>query len=123
MLDTLQACDNYDLKIGTKRAAVVYQPVAGNPYNEPNFTANGQRGQVLDKFTYLAVPIVDEVAARIIKASVAFGRLRGNVRDRRKIRLDNKLNVYTSFGSANPLICTWDIDQQCVKRRNRCHLL
>ena len=79
MLDTLQACDNYYLKIGTKKAAVVYQPVAGNLYNEPTFTANGQREQVLEKFTYLAVPIADEVAARIVKASVAFGRLRGNV--------------------------------------------
>ena len=94
MLDTLQTCHNYDLKIGTKKTAVVYQPVPGNPYNEPTFTANGQREQVLDTFTYLAVPIADEVAARIVKASVAIGRLGGNV-CRRKIRLDNKLNVYT----------------------------
>ena len=45
---------------------------------------NGQRLQVVDKFTYLgstlsrARHIDDKVTVRIAKASVAFGRLRGN---------------------------------------------
>ena len=45
---------------------------------------NGQRLQLVDKFTYLerplsrAVHIVDEVTVRIANACVAFGRLRGN---------------------------------------------
>ena len=46
---------------------------------------NGQRLQVVDKFTYLgstlsrAGHIDNEVTARIAKAIAAFGRLRGNV--------------------------------------------
>ena len=46
---------------------------------------NGQKLQVVDKFTYLgstlsrAVHIDDEVTTRTAKASVAFGRLRTNV--------------------------------------------
>ena len=60
----------------------------------------GQRLQVVDKFIYLGstlsrvVHIDGEVNARIAKASAAFGRLRGNVWDRSRIRLDTKLKVY-----------------------------
>ena len=95
-----QACDNYDLKISIKKTAVVYQPTLGNPYSEPTIIVNGQRLQVVAKFTYLgstlsrAVHIDDEVTARIAKASVTFGRLLGNVWYRSGIRLDTKLNDY-----------------------------
>ena len=56
--------------------------------------------KVVDKFTYLgstlsrAVHIDDEVTSRTAKASVAFGRLRTNVWERKGIRLDTKLQVY-----------------------------
>ena len=95
-----QVCDNYDLTISTKKTEVVYQLAPGNPYSEPTITVNGQRLQVVDKFTYLgstltrAVHIDDEVTARIAKTSVAFGRLCRNVWDRNGIRLDTKLKVY-----------------------------
>ena len=61
---------------------------------------NGQKLQVVDKFTYLgstlsrAVHTDDEVLARTAKASVEFGRLRTNVWERNEIRLDTKLKVY-----------------------------
>ena len=73
-------------------------------------TVNGQRTQVVDKFSYLgstlsrAVHIDDDVIARIAKASVAFGRLRGNVWDRNGSRLETKLCLQ-SCGTANPPIC------------------
>ena len=68
-----QACDKYDIKI---------QPAHGS---QQTITVNGQRLQAVDKFTYpgsilsRAVHIDNEVTARIAKASVTFGRLRGNV--------------------------------------------
>ena len=95
-----QACDNYDLKISTKKTEVAYQPAPGKPDSEPTITVNGQRQQAVNKFTYLgstlcrAVHIDDEVTTRIAKASVAFGRLCGNSWDRRGIRLATKLKVY-----------------------------
>ena len=61
---------------------------------------NGDKLQVVDKFTYLgstlsrAVQIDDGVTARTAKASVAFGRLRANVWERNGIGLDNKPKVY-----------------------------
>ena len=68
-----------------KKTEVVYHPAPGKPYSEPTITVNGQRLQAVDKFISLgstlsrAVHIDGEVTARIAKASVAFGRPRGNV--------------------------------------------
>ena len=96
------SCDSYDLTISIKKTEVVYQPAPGKPYKEPTITVNGQRLQVVDKFTYLGstfsrvVHIDDEVSARIAKASAAFGRLCGSIWDRSGIRLDTKLKVYRS---------------------------
>ena len=79
---------------------VVYQPAHGKTNSERILIVNGQRLQVVDKETYLgsavsrAVHIVDYVTSRTAKASVAFGRLRGNVLIRIGTRLDTKLNVY-----------------------------
>ena len=79
-----KACDNFQLTISTEKTEVVHQSAPGKPYSEPTITVNGQK-QVVDKFTYVgstlarAVHIDDEVTARTVKASVAFGRLRTNV--------------------------------------------
>ena len=95
-----KACDNFQLTISTKKTEVVHQPAPGKPYSEPTITVNGQKLQVVDKFTYLgstlsrAVHIDDEITARTAKASVALGRLRTNVWERNGIRLDTKLKVY-----------------------------
>ena len=82
-----------------KKTEVVHQPAPGKSYSEPTITVNGQKLQVVDKFTYLgstlsgAVHFDDEVTVRTAKASVAFGRLRTNVWERNGIRLDTKLKV------------------------------
>ena len=87
------SCDSYDLAISIKKTEVVYQPEPGKPYKEPTIAVKGQRLQVVDKFTYLGstlsrvVHIDDEANARIVKASAAFGRLRGSIWDRSGISL------------------------------------
>ena len=79
------ACDNFQLTISIKKTDVVHQPAPGKSYSEPTITVNGQKLQVVDKFTYLgstlprAVHIDDEVTARTAKAIVAFGRLRAQM--------------------------------------------
>ena len=94
------SCDSYDLTVSIKKTEVVYQPAPGKHYKEPTITVEGQRLQVVDKFTYLGstlprvIHIDDEVNARIAKASAASSRLRGSVWDRSGIRLDTKLKVY-----------------------------
>ena len=58
------------------------------------------------------------------KASVAFGRLRGNVWDENGIRLDTKLKVYKAV--VLPIFLytceTWTVYQRHVKRLNHFHI-
>ena len=132
------SCDSYDLTISIKKTEVVYQPTPGKPYKEPTITVKDQRLQVVDKFTYLGstlsrvVHIDDEVNARIAKASAAFGRLRGSIRDRSGIRLfltffltffDTKLKVYRSVVLPTLLYAceTWTVYQRHAKRLNHFH--
>ena len=125
-----KACDNFHLTISTKKTEVVHQPAPGKPYSEPTITVNGQKLQVVDKFTYLgstlsrAVHIDDEVTARTAKASVAFGRLRTNVWERNGIRLDTKLKVYKAVVLPTLLYAceTWTVYQRHAKKLNHFHL-
>ena len=125
-----QACDNFQLTISTKKTEVVHQPAPGKPYSEPTITVNGQKIQVVDKFTYLgstlfrAVHIDDEVTARTAKASVAFGRRRTNVWERNGIRLDTKLKVYKAVVLPTLLYAceTWTVYQRHAKKLNHFHL-
>ena len=48
-----KACDSFQLTISTKKTEIVHQPAPGKPYSEPIITVNGQKLQVVDKFTYL----------------------------------------------------------------------
>ena len=53
-----KACDNFHLTISTKKTEIVNQPAPGKLYSEPTITVmtmtvNGQKLQVVDKFTYL----------------------------------------------------------------------
>ena len=125
-----KACDNFQLTISTKMTEVVHQPAPGKPYSEPTITVNGQKLQVVDKFTYpgstrsRAVHIDDEVTARTAKASEAFSRLLTNVLERNGIRLDTKLKVYKAVVLPTLLYAceTWTVYQRHAKKRNRFHL-
>ena len=125
-----KACDNFQLTISPKKTEVVQQPAPGKPYSEPTITVNGQKLQVVDKFTYLgstlsrAVHIDDELTARTAKASVAFGRLRTNVWKRNGIRLDTKLKVYKAVVLPTLLYAceTWTVYQRHAKKLNHFHL-
>ena len=69
------------------------------------------------------VHIDDEVNARIAKASAAFGRLRGSIWDRRRIRLDTKLKVYRSVVLPTLFYAceTWTVYQRHANRLNHFH--
>ena len=103
------SCDSYDLTISIKKTEVVYQPAPGKPYKEPTITVKGH--------------IDDEVNVRIAKASAAFGRLRGSIRDRKWIKLDTKLKVYRSV--VLPTLSyeceTWTVYQRHTERLDHFH--
>ena len=125
-----KACNNFQLTISTKKTAVVHQPAPGKPYSEPTITVNGQKLHVVDKFTYLgstasrAVHIDNDVTARTVKASVAFGRFRTNALEQNGIRLDTKLKVYKAVVLPT-LLHAWGtstVYQHHAKRLNHFHL-
>ena len=120
-----KACDNFQLTISTKRLRYyTSQHLESRTANQPSL--NGQKLQVLNKFTYLgitlfrAVHIDDEVTARTAKASVAFGRLRTNAWERNGIRLDTKLKVYKAVVLPSLIYAceTWTVYQRHAKKLN-----
>lgn len=123
------ACDNFGLTISTKKTEVMHQPAPGKRYVEPNIFINGQRLNVVDKFTYLGstlsrnVVIDDEVNARLAKASAAFGRLYSKVWNRRGITTETKIKVYRAVVLTALLYgCeTWTIYQRHAKKLNHFH--
>ena len=68
--------------------------------------------------------IDNEVTARTVKASVAFGRLRTNVWERNGIRLDIKLKVYKAVVLPTLLYAceAWTVYQRHAKKLNHFHL-
>ena len=91
---------------------------------------NNQKLTAADKFTYFgstlsrSVHIDDETNARIAKASVAFGRLRSSVWERRGVSLSTKLKVYRAVALSTLLYAceTWTVYQRHAKKLNRFHL-
>ena len=69
--------------------------------------------------------IDDEVDAGTAKASAAFGRLHGNVWDRKGIRLDTKLKVYKAVVLPTLLYAceTWTVYQRQAKTPNHFHTI
>ena len=68
---------------------MMHQPAPTKPYFDSHITINRQRLKSTDKFTYLystlsrVIFIYDEMSSSLTKASVDFGRLDKNNRDRR----------------------------------------
>ena len=125
------ACTNFGFTISTKKTVVTYQPAPRKQYQEPTVTVNGQKLQTdVDKFTYLgstlsrSVHIDDEIDARIAKASVAFGRLRSSVWERKGVSLATKPSVFRAIVLTTLLYTseTWTVYQRHAKKLNRFHL-
>ena len=63
-----KACDNFQLTISTKKTEVVHQPAPGKPYSEPTITVNGQKLQVVEKFTYLGSTLSPEQCTLMMRS-------------------------------------------------------
>ena len=124
------ACSDFGLTISSKKTEVMHQPAPGVPYLEPRITVNGEHLSVADKFVYLGstlsrtANIDDEVALRISRASVAFGRLRDPVWDRRGLTIQTKLKVYRAVVLPSLLYAceTWTVYSRHAKNLNAFHM-
>jgi len=125
------ACDNFGLTISTKKTEVLFQSAPLDTSQvAPSITVHGNRLNVVDNFTYLGSTLsstsrIDaEVAARISKASSAFGRLRKRVWNVAGIKTATKLKVYNAvvlptliYGAES-----WTVYQSHARRLNHFHL-
>ena len=117
------ACSNYGLTISTKKTEVLHQPAPGKPYVEPNILINGQKINAVNRFTYLGstlsqdATIDHEVNLRISKASSTFGRLYDSVWNRRGIRNQTKIKVYTLLYACE----TWTVYSRHARLLNHFH--
>ena len=109
------SCDSYDLTISIRKTEMVYQPAPRKPYKEPTIAAKDRKLHVVE-FTHLGstlsrvVHIIDEVNARIAKASATFDQLRGSIWDQSGIRLDIKAESQQIRGAANSTIRMRNLD-------------
>ncbi len=53
-----RACDNFGLIISTRKTEVMYQPVPGQPYQDPHIMVRGQEPRAVDSFTYVSHKLV-----------------------------------------------------------------
>jgi len=126
-----EACESFGLTISIKKTEVMHQPAPGKTYSEPNILINGQRLNVVNKFTYLGstlsrqVVIDDEIDARIAKASSAFGRLRKNVWERKGITQKTKIKVYRAVVLSSLLYAceSWTVYQRHARKLNHFHTI
>nr|VZI42375.1 unnamed protein product [Spirometra erinaceieuropaei] len=96
------ACENFGLVINTQKTVVMHQPPpnSATALSAPQISVNGTQMQVVENFPYLDstlsrnTKIDDEVANRISKASLAFGRLQSTVWNRHGLQLSTKLKMY-----------------------------
>ena len=120
-------CNNFGLTISTKKTEVMHQPAPRKPYVEPNISINGQRLNVVDKFTYPDSTLSRNVVIDddVNKASAAFGRLHKNVWNRRGITIRNqtKIKVYRAVVLSALLYgCeTWTVNQRHARKLNHFH--
>ena len=121
-----RACDNFDLTLSTKKTEVMFQPMPGQPYQDPHIMVRGQELRAVDSFTYLgstlsrAVSIDIEINNRIAKANSTFGRLRETVWERRGLSLITKLKVYCAVVLTTLLYAceTWTVYSRHARQLN-----
>ena len=124
------ACTNFGLTISTKKTEVLYQPTSSSDQNEPSISANGLKLSNVNRFTYLGstlsqeVHIDDEVNTRIARASSSFGRLQTTVWNRRGIKPQTKIKVYSA--TILPILLyaceTWTVYSRHEKKLNHFHM-
>ena len=112
-----QACSAFGLNISRKKTKVMFTPVLGKPYIEPNITVNIARLNVVEIFVYLGNTITRddsldaEIYSRISKTSLAFGKLEKRIWADRDITISTKIGVYRTCYNGNALF-SWNMDHR-----------
>ena len=84
------ACDTFGLTISIKKTEFMFLPALHTNYSYPTITVKGLKLQTVNKYLGSTLSrnmlIDDEPGATIVKARIAFGRLRKNTWGRQELR-------------------------------------
>lgn len=100
MNNFVRASKSFGLTISIQKTEVLYQPVPGTIYFEPQITVEDAALKVTNVFTYLGSKIANdgqldaEINCRIVKASASFGKLHSRVWSSHDLKLNTKVEVY-----------------------------
>ena len=132
LMDRLAAaCSRYGLTISLKKTVVLYQPAPGKLYVPPVISTGDCVLEAVDKFTYLGstlsreATIDEEISNRTAKASIAFGRLRERLWDRKGISsVKDQAGCLQSCGYNSLLYAceTWTTYSHHLKKLSNFHL-
>ena len=123
------ASRRFGLTISIKKTEVLYQPARGNAYVPPAIFIEGKQLKAVELFKYLGSIVSRdasadaEIAARIAKATAAFGRLTKRLWKNRNIRVDTKISVYKAAVVTSLLFgCeTWTLKRVHIALLERFH--
>ena len=123
------AARRFGLTISIKKTEVLYQPARGNAYTPPAIFIEGVQLKAVEIFKYLGSIVSNkashdaEIAARIAKATSAFGRLTKRLWSNRNIRVDTKISVYKAAVITSLLFgCeTWTLTKANFSQLERFH--
>jgi hypothetical protein len=123
------AARRFGLTISIKKTEVLYQPARGNAYIPPAIFIEGKQLKAVELFKYLGSIVSKdasadaEIAARIAKATAAFGRLSKRLWKNRNIRVDTKISVYKAAVVTSLLFgCeTWTLKRAHIASLERFH--
>ena len=123
------ACTSFGLTISLDKTKVMYTPVPGAEYLEPDIYVYGSRLEVVESFVYLGSTLSfdgsleAEIKGRICKASKSFGALEDRVWSDKSLTLNTKLTVYETCVITSLLYAseTWTIYQRHIKSLERFH--
>jgi hypothetical protein len=123
------AARRFGLTISIKKTEVLYQPARGNAYTPLAIFIEGVQLKAVEIFKYLGSIVSNkashdaEIAARIAKATSAFGRLTKRLWSNRNIRVDTKISVYKAAVITSLLFgCeTWTLTKANFSQLERFH--
>ena len=129
MNNFVRASKSFGLTISIQKTEVLYQPVPGNIYFEPQITVEDAALKVTNVFTYLGSKIANdgqldaEINCRIAKASVSFGKLHSRVWSSHGLKLNTKVEVYNVVVLSTLLYAaeTWTLYQRHIKKLEAFH--
>ena len=102
MNNFVRAFKSFGLTISIQKTEVLYQPVPGTIYFEPQNTVEDAALKVTNVFTYLGSKIANdgqqdiEINCRIAKASASVGKLHSRVWSSHDLKLNTKVEVYNA---------------------------